>query len=480
MKKQIYIFGVFFALTGGAQVSPLSHFVPSAVAAVAEVESHQDQAEELFSDDEHAEEHDEHGQAAPEVDEHGHAVAERDEHGADEELDEHGHAASEDGICSEHLIPEAEDALCNPDLIGKLQPGMGLKVRLASADVAAKAGVRLSTPQSMTLAEGIDIPGRVEFNRHRLAAITPMEPGVIRKVSVRLGDRVTRGQVLAEVAMPEMASLKTQLLAARAKEVQTEAMYNREKDLLERGISSRQEFQQAESQYSSARSASRQYHQQLLNFGLSQADIEQLLLTSDISALVPLRAPFAGTIVEVSTALGEAVAPGTALFNLADLDNLWVELSLPESRIYQAQIDAPVQVRFDGLPAMAFSGRIFQVGAAIEERTRTLKVLAEVKNPGHRLKVGMFGKARLLEGDETRVLTIPPDALQSIDGRPFVFIQQESDLFELRHVRTGAKTRGIVPIIAGLMPGEQVVSSQGFALKSEILKARLGASCADH
>ena len=85
---------------------------------------------------------------------------------------------------------------------------------------------------------------------------------------------------------------------------------------------------------------------------------ELLLRSGDSSAVTPLRAPFAGTVVAVQAAVGEAVEPGTPLFTLADLDLLWVEVSLPEPRIYQARVDAPVQAEFDGLPGVTFSGLV--------------------------------------------------------------------------------------------------------------------------
>ena len=75
---------------------------------------------------------------------------------------------------------------------------------------------------------------------------------------------------------------------------------------------------------------------------------------------------------------------------------------------------------------------------------------------------------------------MPADALQTIDGQPYLFIELEKDLFELRRVETGGRQRGAVLISLGLTPDERVVTGQGFALKSELLKSRLGASCADH
>jgi len=501
MKRRVYSAAILLALIGVVAAWAAVRSASNAVAASGQSRPEHEHAgkgssppgaelEDLFAGDEHAGHGHADGDGAGRPDAHaGHGHAEEADahagHGHAEEADAHaGHGHGDHGgdgeFCPEHRLPEAVDALCHGDHIGELQPGEGMQVRLAAADLAAKTGIQVSRPHTVALAGGTPLPGRAEFNRNRLAHIAPLAPGVMRKVAVQPGARIGSGALLAEVAMPETASLKGQLLAARAREAQAEAAYLREKALLERGVSSRQEFQQAEAEQRAARSASEQYRQQLRNFGLLPADIELLLRSGDSSAVTPLRAPFAGTVVAVQAAVGEAVEPGTPLFTLADLDLLWVEVSLPESRIYQARVDAPVQAEFDGLPGVTFSGRLFQVGAALDERSRTLKALAEVKNPGHRLKVGMFGKVRLLEGDEAQALAVPAEALQSIDGLSFVFVQREPDLFELRRVQAGPKQDGVVPILAGLSPDEQVVSSQGFALKSEVLKARLGASCADH
>lgn len=489
MNKRIYIVATVIALLGAAALWAVPGSAPPATAATGESHSgHVHEREEHSppvkqEDLDHLFEKEEHEEAG-----HGHAETERGEvhagHNHDGHAEEppshaghdHGGHGEHDGTCPEHRVPEAVDALCHGDHLGELQPGEGMLVRLATADAATKAGVGLSRAQALSLAGGVEIPGRAEFNRNRLARITPLAAGVVRQVRAQPGARVAEGEILAELALPEMAALKAELAAARAREAQAESTYLREKELLERGITSRQEYQQAEAEHRAARSAAEQYRQQLLHFGLSPAAIERL----DGSAVLPLRAPFAGTVVAVETAIGETAAAGAPLFTVADLDRLWIELSLPESRIDQARVGAAVEARFDALPGLTFGGRIFQVGAAVDERTRALKALAEVENPEHRLKVGMFGRVRLLTGEASRVPTVPAAALQSIDGLSFLFVQREPDLFELRRVQAGAKQDGLVPILAGLSAGEPVVTSQGFALKSEVLKARLGASCADH
>lgn len=429
--------------------------------------SHQEEdMESLFDEDDH--------------EDHGHAKTTIDEHHDDHDGHRHAEHAGDGGICPEHRVPEEEDALCHGDHLGELVPGEGMKVRLASTDVAAKAGIGLAKPQEVSLAAGNSIPGRVQFNRNRLARITPISTGIVQRVNVQPGELVTKGDLLAQIVTPETAALKAQLLTAQARQKQAEATYHREKDLLAKGISSRQEFQEAEAVYHATQSDSEQYRQQLLNYGFSTTDLEELVRDGVSNSLLSLRAPLTGTVVEFNTAAGEAAEPGTPLFTIADLDSLWIELSVPESRLYLAQYGAPIQARFSGLPGMVFTGQIFQAGAVVDDRTRTLKVLAEMNNPDHRLKVGMFGDVRILDENEQQVLAVHADALQSIDGKAYVFIQQENDLFELRRVQAGAKSDGMIPILAGLSHDEQVVSSQGFALKSEVLKARLGASCADH
>lgn len=409
---------------------------------------------------------------------HGHDKPEDDNH---EGHDHGGESDCEEGeICPEHLVAEVDDALCRPDHVAELEPGQGMKVRLASKEAGEKAGITTSRPMQVSMSEGVGLPGRVGFNRNLFARISPLADGIVQKVMVQPGSNVDKDQVLAEIATPEVTALKSQLLSAQARRSQARETYLREKALLEQGITSRQEFLEAEAYYRGADSDADRFRHQLLNYGLSDEDVKELLRTGANSTLLQVRAPFAGVIVEMETAIGESVTSGSTLFTMADLNMLWIELSIPESRIYEAKMGASLEARFDGLPETVFKGHIFQVGAALDDRTRVLKALAEVGNPEHHLKVGMFGQVRIITKTSQQVLSIPTDALQSIDGVSFVFVRLEDDLYELRRVDAGSPQGGTVPVRSGILSSDEVVISQGFALKSEVLKARLGASCADH
>lgn len=392
----------------------------------------------------------------------------------------HGHAVDPNEFCGEHDMLEREDALCQAGHITDLDCGKGMLVRLFDGEVAAKTGIITKQPVPVTSGNGMVFPGQVAFNRNRIAKITPLSSGVVREVHVRPGSQVKQGQVLVTVAMPDLAELMAELLSATAQAEQQKSRVEREEVLYQKGITSQRELQQASADHRSARSTVDKYRQQLNNFGLNKTEIDRLLQQRQPSALVELRAPFSGTVTELTTALGEHVAPEASLVTVADLDNLWIELSVPESQIHTLSDGAPIVASFSGLPNQQFHGKLFYIGTVVDSRSRTLTALAEVANPQHKLRAGMYGDAELTTAAATDQVAISADAIQMIDDLPFVFIAKpQSDLFEVRRVIAGARSGDLIAV-NGLTLADNVVVNQGYALKSEVLKARLGASCADH
>jgi cobalt-zinc-cadmium efflux system membrane fusion protein len=473
-KRLIFILAILLAggISWGVWTFALSAPTPAAVASEKEHKDHEKHGDEK----EHAE-----GKAAAEHDDHAdkeHAEEHAEkEHGDGEEEEGHddhaghGHAkkASVNGICPEHNVPEAEDALCQPDRIAALQPGQGLKVRLGAVEAAERVGIAAAPP--VPAGEGsASWPGQAVFNRDRVAHLSALAGGTVKTVRVALGDRVKAGAVLAEIASPEAAALKGALRETESRSQLAEAAYLREKDLLEKGITSRQEFQQAEAEWRQAQSAAAQARQQLGDYGLAAGD----------GSILPLRAPFAGTVVERTAVTGEAVAPGTPLFTVVDLSNLWIDISVPEEALLDLRPGLEIAASFSALPGRAFPGKIFWVAPALDEKTRMLKALAKVENREGLLRSGLFGEVHPAAKVATGALAVPADALQIVDGAPYVFVQMEKDLFELRRVSAGRKTGRTVVVDEGISAADRIVTAQAFALKSEVLKARLGASCADH
>jgi cobalt-zinc-cadmium efflux system membrane fusion protein len=400
------------------------------------------------------------------------------DHDGEEEKEEDGHEGHGHGkkpaageYCDEHRMLEAEDALCNPDLILPLLPGQGVLVRLATPEAAVRAGVATTLPQKVASATGPIFPAQTVYSRNGVAQVAALTSGVVQRLLVDVGTAVVKGQVLAEIASTDISSARAELTTAQSRFNLAEAVLQREEQLFAKGISARQEVEVARVEQEAAAATLKQAQQRLALYGGGKGGG---------GSTVALRSPLTGIVAERSVVAGQSILPETPLFTVVNLASMGIELSLPADRIDLARIGAPIEALFDGMEGQRFTGKIVQIAPALDGQTRLLKVQAEVENPQQLLKSGLFGQVRLLEAVAGEALEIPGNAVQMIDGKPFVFIEREADLFELRRVETGPRRGKSIRIEAGLHPDEKVVATQGFALKSEVLKSRLGASCADH
>jgi len=403
-----------------------------------------------------------------------HQEAGKDEHGHD-----HGGEGQDEEMCGEHNVLEAECGICQPQKVPEVRVGRGMKIRMGSSESAGNAGIRLSNPQWHAPLSGIRMPGKVTYNLDKTAHITSLLPGVADNIAVRPGDRVRKGQVLLFIVSNEIVKLKENFLNAGNRVHLTKARFLREKTLLEKKISSMDEFQTAQADFQEAEQQLLSTGRQLLNLGFTKDQLQQLSAADEPSPRLPLRAPFDGTIVFRNGVNGEAVEPGQRLLTLVNLDDFWLELSVPEQQLAYVRENAVLKVLPDALPDVNLDCRLKRLASEIDETTRTVKGRAVLRNVGGVLKHGMYAQVYLQSESVDNVLTVPAGAVHFFGDRPFVFVKLEDDLYEVRRVTTGSKQAGDVEIRGGLMQSELIVADHSFIIKSELLKSRLGAGCVD-
>ncbi len=192
-----------------------------------------------------------------------------------------------------------------------------------------------------------------------------------------------------------------------------------------------------------------------------------------------LRSPVAGRIVKRQAVVGELVEERDALFSVADLSTMWLLMDIYERDLMLVRVGLPVIFTVDGLPGHSFEGKVAWVSDTVDERTRTIKVRANLPNGRGFLRANMFGLARIIVRDKEELPCVPVDAVQTDGCCQLVFVKQEDTLFEPRKVTLGASANGYVEILDGLALGEQVVTVGSFLMKTEILKANLGAGCCE-
>ncbi len=387
------------------------------------------------------------------------------------DAESHAHDHGDGTWCREHDLAEDECAICVPDRAAALAPGESLKLRLPSGASADKAGVTLETGSPAAAAPGVRAACRVAYNQAQLARIAPLAGGIVAEVCADLGDEVAAGQPLVRLTSPELAEALRVYREAEARRDLAASAYQREKSLHERGISSGRDFQEAAAEQRRAQAAAEAARQGLVLLGFDEHNGEGALT---------LRAPFAGTIIERNAVAGEAVERGAALFTVADLSSMWIELSLPQTLMYAVRVGDTVQARFEALPGEPIEARVDWVAPSLEEDSRTLRARAVAANAAGLLKQGMYGEISTGAGAAGQTaLQLPSDAVHYYDGLPFVFVRVEDDLFDVRRVVAGASRDSRIEILDGLRADDRVVTGRSHVLKSEFLKSRLGAGCVD-
>ncbi len=381
-------------------------------------------------------------------------------------------------FCGEHQVYESECGICQPQLAATLAAGESLKVRLASERSSTLGGLTTAAPGSQAAAGGISAYAEIDYDRNRLAHVTPLVGGVIQKVHVDIGERVESGQILVEIASSELASAKHNYLASVLERDLREQDVQRERRLREQKIAAERDLQEAEAAFARAEAAAASAAQNLKNLGLDDAALKSIEQRRDSTASYFLRAPFAGEVIQRHAVLGEAVAPGEALLQVADLSQVWLELSVPERALPVLRRGQPVTAHFDALPGTQVSGTVDWIGSGLDPRTRLLQARAVVANPDRMLKAGLFGEASIEAGAGADVMSVPVASVQTVDGASFVFVQEEVDLYQLRRVDLGLRLGDQVAVNAGLGTTDAVVIAGSAALYTEFLKSKLGAGCA--
>ena len=219
--------------------------------------------------------------------------------------------------------------------------------------------------------------------------------------------------------------------------------------------------------------------------GVSE-DIQDLLDHADLAStrareedvmFYRITAPFDGTIIrKTPTAVRSQKAElNDVLFVLADLRTVWVTANVSEVNVAKLPKikDGTFSLSAKAYPGREFSARLLSVGATVDDRTRTVPVLAQAENVDDLFKLGMNVQIHLDSSSTESVLTVKDAAVVEIEGQSYVFVPVNSGpsehIFSPRPVETGRTQSGRVVITAGLAQGEKVVSSGSFMLKSELV-----------
>ncbi|HRI04895.1 MAG TPA: efflux RND transporter periplasmic adaptor subunit [Pyrinomonadaceae bacterium] len=405
--------------------------------------------------------------------------------------------------------------------------GSGKEVRL-DPEALESAGIEIEGVTSRPAVALLDVTGTVEADPQQTQSVSPLVAGRVEQVFVKIGDRVSAGQTLANIASTEITEAygklheaenkldiarKTLLrvrrsenrigvLTAKARFDEAEATLKRTRRLIELGAGAGKDLISAQTNYETAKAEYDFQRNITLNKEIQEAEAEVTSAEIDVThqrrsllalginirakdedarnmILVPIRAPLTGTVSERLINVGSGVQAGQQMFTLSNISSVWITANVPQQQLGRINVGSIATVKTTALGDQTISARVTYIDPGINEDTRTAKVRLAVDNPGERLKAGMFLEVGFQTGTDAATgeeLVVNSDAIQRVGEKTVVFVPRENEpgAFEVREVETGGEVNGYTRIKSGLKLGEKVVTKGSFVLKTQLQKGELG------
>ena len=276
-------------------------------------------------------------------------------------------------------------------------------------------------------------------------------PGMVERINFDSGKYVRQGEVLVEL---DTRQERAQLAALEAQRDLAQVNFRRTQQLVDQGVISRQEYDQATAQQKATEA----------NVAETRATIERKTI----------RAPFSGILGIRKVNLGQYLSAGSAVVPLQSLNPIYVDFGVPQQDAGQVRVGRSLRVTSEDLAGQAWTGRVTALDSVVDQATRNVQVQATLSNPEGKLQPGMFVQVEVVVGASRPVITLPASAISYAPYGDSVFII--SDLKDPKgHTYRGVRQQFVkvqgsrgdqVAVISGVKPGDEVVTSGVFKLRN--------------
>ncbi len=361
--------------------------------------------------------------------------------------------------CGKTETAKADSSGTGPETV-QVEPDMdpnNLKVDHPDQFPVTKAGSHVAAPE-------LNVTANVYPDVSKNVAVISTATGKVVDIKVRVGDEVTKGQVLFTVRSADINGAFSDYRHAVAAEQLAKKQLEREKILLSDGaipVSQMEIFQTAED--------------------TAQVDVDttmkhlQVLGVPDPTKptdIISMEAPVSGVITDQQITINSAVqafAPSNASpsnpystgypFTISDMSDMWVVCDVFENNLAQVHMDEFTDVKLNAYPDRTFRGRISNIGQILDPTLHTAKVRIEVPNPQRLLRIGMFATATFHGETAEAHAVVPSTAILHLHDRDWVYTPAAGNHFKRIQVTAGVILPGNMQEVAGIQPGDPVVTN---------------------
>ncbi len=342
---------------------------------------------------------------------------------------------------------------------------------LSAAEID-KLGIALGQPKTAERLSVASASARVVVPPAREFVVSTSQSGLVARLLVATGDSVEQGQALAEIQSPGFLTVQSEYLQAASTSKLAQAQLLRDRQMFDEGIIAKRRLQEAQSGANAAATRLTQSRRMLVQAGMDEDTIKALGANRQLQDTMLIRSPIAGVVLDQLASSGQRVDSMEPLYRVADLDQLWLEIQVPQEQVDALEIGMKVSVADCAVDEPA---EVILLGRQVNPDTQSVVVRAALTKPGHKLRPGQFVSVKLLSATQAAgaepVLVVPNRALMHSEGLCFVFVHTDNG-FEIRKVETLGEDDKQTYVAGALQAQESIAVSGLAALKALWLNSK--------
>ena len=323
-------------------------------------------------------------------------------------------------------------------------------------------GVTLGKLEKVNQIPLLYAPAKVVIPPSHEFIVSASQAGLITQLNAAVGDKVKKGEVLAQINSSDLLSMQRLFLKARSELAIGLLTYQRDKKLLESGVIPERRWQETQSQYNAVVSEADEHRQLLEIAGMSNNDVNQLSKTHKLSGQLNIYAPVSGVVIERMAVAGERVDTLAPIYRIGILNELWLEIAIPQERLGAIKLGDKVLIENS-----TASAEISLLGQSVNPENQSVLARAIVKDTESKIRPGQKINIQIIH-DTNVGFKVPNAAIAQNAGKSFVFIRTSTG-FQISPISILGK-QGDESIITGNLTGNEAIAIKGaVALKANWL-----------
>ncbi|PJJ83079.1 efflux RND transporter periplasmic adaptor subunit [Mucilaginibacter auburnensis] len=317
--------------------------------------------------------------------------------------------------------------------------------------------ISIDTARTSPITNELKLTGEVSFDESKVVKVFPFASGQVMGVKVSLGDKVSRGQVLATIRSADVAGNYADLTSSKADLAISKRQLQQAEYLYKNGISSERDYTEAKENYNKAIAENRKVEDQIAINGGGNTNAAGMLV---------VKAPRDGYIVEMNISAGNFIRQdnSSALFVISDMKDVWIKANVYETDIAKVKNGYTAYVNTLAYPDKTFKGKVDNVSSVLDPDTKVMTVRIALPNTEMLLKPEMFANVRIVNEDATTATSIPSRSVIFDNGKNYVIAYKSACDLQVREVSILKTVEDTTYLFSGLKAGEKVVAKNQLLL----------------